>query len=115
MEKLDGILIATTNLATNLDPAFERRFLFKIKFEKPEMQAKMRIWKDKLPEITDMQAMELARDFDFSGGEIDNIARKAVMQEILGGSMPDMDHLRTLCAEERLADRTGRRKIGYNV
>ena len=27
MEKLDGILIATTNLTTNLDKAFERRFL----------------------------------------------------------------------------------------
>ena len=26
MEKLDGILIATTNLADNLDKAFERRF-----------------------------------------------------------------------------------------
>lgn len=31
MEKLDGILVATTNLASNLDSAFERRFLFKIK------------------------------------------------------------------------------------
>ena len=27
-----GILIATTNLATNLDSAFERRFLYKIEF-----------------------------------------------------------------------------------
>lgn len=32
MEKLEGILIATTNLATNLDAAFERRFLFKVRF-----------------------------------------------------------------------------------
>ena len=31
MEKLDGILIATTNLTTNLDNAFERRFLYKIR------------------------------------------------------------------------------------
>ena len=34
MEDLNGILIATTNLATNLDSAFERRFLYKIEFEK---------------------------------------------------------------------------------
>lgn len=33
MERLEGIMIATTNLANNLDAAFERRFLFKIKFE----------------------------------------------------------------------------------
>ena len=36
MESLDGILIATTNLADNLDTAFERRFLYKIRFDKPE-------------------------------------------------------------------------------
>ena len=32
---LEGIMIATTNLLGNLDPAFERRFLFKIRFNKP--------------------------------------------------------------------------------
>ena len=36
MESLDGILIATTNLADNLDTAFERRFLYKIRFDKPD-------------------------------------------------------------------------------
>lgn len=35
IEQLDGILIATTNLAENMDKAFERRFLYKIQFEKP--------------------------------------------------------------------------------
>lgn len=40
MENLDGILIATTNLADNLDGAFERRFLFKIRFDKPTVEAK---------------------------------------------------------------------------
>lgn len=35
IEQLDGILIATTNLAENMDKAFERRFLYKIlKFRK---------------------------------------------------------------------------------
>ena len=30
METLEGIMIATTNLTSNLDKAFERRFLYKI-------------------------------------------------------------------------------------
>lgn len=34
MEQLDGIMIATTNLTQNLDRAFERRFLYKIEFER---------------------------------------------------------------------------------
>ena len=38
IEDFSGILIATTNLTTNLDPAFDRRFLYKIRFNKPELE-----------------------------------------------------------------------------
>ena len=41
MEKFEGIMIATTNLTTNLDKAFERRFFYKIKFDNP-LQDKVR-------------------------------------------------------------------------
>ena len=44
LENLRGIFIATTNLAENMDAAFERRFLFKIKFENPSEEAKAAIW-----------------------------------------------------------------------
>ena len=37
METLEGIMIATTNLVQNMDSAFERRFLYKVKFRKPEL------------------------------------------------------------------------------
>mgnify|MGYP006978583879 CR=1 FL=1 len=33
-----GIMIATTNLTTNLDKAFERRFIYKIRFDKLTME-----------------------------------------------------------------------------
>ena len=42
IEDLEGILIATTNLTSNLDSAFERRFLFKIEFHKPATDVKER-------------------------------------------------------------------------
>jgi len=45
MENLDGILIATTNLTKNMDTAFERRFLYKITFNKPEKEVRHHIWK----------------------------------------------------------------------
>lgn len=38
IENLEGILVATTNLLTNMDGAFDRRFLFKVKFEKPDAE-----------------------------------------------------------------------------
>ena len=77
MENLNGILIATTNLVDNLDPAFERRFLFKIHFENPSVEAKKAIWRYKLPWLTPDKASQLAESYNLSGGEIDNIVRKA--------------------------------------
>ncbi len=112
MENLDGILIATTNLADNLDKAFERRFLFKIKYDKPTVEAKKNIWLSKLPTLDDNTADKLATMFDFSGGEIDNISRKVVMEELIKGEKISRDTLITLCKEEKMGS-NGNRKIGY--
>jgi SpoVK/Ycf46/Vps4 family AAA+-type ATPase len=76
METLEGIMIATTNLTQNLDPAFERRFLFKIEFDKPGIEAKTAIWRAMMPELSESAAAELALAYSFSGGQIENIARK---------------------------------------
>lgn len=112
MEKLDGILIATTNLADNLDRAFERRFLFKIRFDKPTIEAKTCIWMNKLPDLSAEDAHTLASSYDFSGGQIDNITRKALMQEIIKGDKPTLNNLVTICSEENIS-RNSHRKIGY--
>lgn len=104
MENLDGILIATTNLADNLDRAFERRFLFKIRFDKPTIEAKSNIWMSKLPSLSTEDANILASGYDFSGGQIDNITRKALMQEIINGVKPSLSDLVTMCGEEKLSN-----------
>lgn len=113
MEKLDGILIATTNLQENLDAAFERRFLFKIKLDKPSVEAKSKIWNSKLPSLNAVESQRLAENFDFSGGEIDNIVRKATMQEVLSGKAPDMDSLMALCREEKISSNASSKRIGF--
>lgn len=102
MEQLDGILIATTNLADNLDKAFERRFLFKIRYGRPTLEAKQNIWLDKIPTLTPENASRLAACYDFSGGEIDNIVRKATMIEVLQGNAPSLESLLQLCNEEKI-------------
>ena len=111
MENLDGILIATTNLADNLDAAFERRFLFKIRFDKPTTEAKANIWLNKLPSLSESDALQLASRFDFSGGEIDNIVRKATMEEIINGTSPTIEFLIVTCNEEKIGKAT--RKVGF--
>lgn len=113
MEKLDGILIATTNLVENLDKAFERRFLFKIRFDKPSTDAKKKIWLNKLPSLSETDALTLADHYNFSGGEIDNIVRKAIMSEILDGMQPTFSQIEKLCSEEKLKSSTSHSRIGF--
>ncbi len=112
MEKFEGILIATTNLADNLDAAFERRFLFKIKFDNPTVEAKTAIWKSKLEWLPENQAQQLANEYNFSGGEIDNVVRKATMEEILTGSKVTIDRLEELCSTEKL-NNTASHRMGF--
>lgn len=102
MEKLEGILIATTNLSGNLDRAFERRFLFKIHLSKPPVEVKCNIWLNKMPALNYNDAMQLASLYDFSGGEIDNVVRKYTMMEIIDGKTPSFDVIQKLCNEERM-------------
>lgn len=103
METLEGILIATTNLTTNLDKAFERRFLYKIRFDKPSVEAQSKIWQVMLPALSDDIANQLASQFDLSGGEIENVARRISVNTILSGSEElNIDEIVSLCQQERI-------------
>lgn len=113
MENLDGILIATTNLTQNLDPAFERRFLYKICFEKPDASVREKIWHTMLPTLSEEQCALLASAYNLSGGQMENVARKFSINSILYGSEKSpMDILHAYCDAERLDNQTTRR-IGF--
>ena len=113
METLEGIMIATTNLTTNLDKAFERRFLYKIRFDKPTLEARAKIWQTMLSGISDDDAQALASLFDLSGGEIENIARKHSVNAILSGREAiDIQEIITTCKQERISQ-NNRPKIGF--
>ncbi|MBR5665211.1 MAG: ATP-binding protein [Bacteroidales bacterium] len=113
METLDGILIATTNLAQNMDKAFERRFLYKIHFDKPSAAARTAIWCEMLPELERADAAALAERYDFSGGQIENIARHYTIDAILHGTAkPDYATLLAHCDQERM-ERADNRRIGF--
>ena len=113
METLDGIMIATTNLQQNLDKAFERRFLYKIKFDKPSEEARAHIWHEMIPELSDIDVHTLAAKYDFSGGQIENIARHYAIDNILHGDSKDaMAMLISHCDNERL-DNNNQRRVGF--
>lgn len=114
MEQFSGILIATTNLTKNLDKAFERRFLYKICFTKPTLEIRSKIWQTMIPEIKSEEALRLAGDFDFSGGQIENVVRKRAVDAILNGCEPDFETMLGYCKEETLGkEQKERRRIGF--
>ncbi len=114
METLDGIMIATTNLTENLDSAFERRFLYKILFEKPDAAVRQKIWQQMIPELNANDAAVLAGSFDFSGGQIENIARKHAINSILYGQGTEvLPVLENYCRSEQLSNTVTRKRIGF--
>ena len=113
MERLEGILIATTNMEANLDEAFSRRFLFKIRLAKPDTSLQQKIWRHKLEWLNEETAYRLAEQYQFSGGEIDNIAKKAIMEEILRGKRATVADLEDYCKVEKLSRERATRRVGF--
>ena len=113
MENLDGIMIATTNLADNFDKAFERRFIYKVRFEQPSIEAKVSIWESQIDELGDTEAVWLARNYNFSGGQIENVARKVFVEKLLFSKPLEMSRLVELCEQEKLEKDNNYQPIGF--
>lgn len=113
LENFKGIFIATTNLVTNLDKAFERRFLFKVRFEKPIPEIRSKIWMNRIPTLKEEDATDLARQFELSGGQIENIVRKTEIEHILNGTIPDLNSLIQFCREENIQGTHSSKRIGF--
>lgn len=114
MERIDGLLIATTNLVQNFDKAFERRFLYKVKFNAPSIQTRRHIWQYIMPEISEETASWLASHYNLSGGQIENVARRYAINTILYG--PPTEELPTLCkcSENESKETYGISQIGFS-
>jgi hypothetical protein len=117
MEKFEGIMIATTNLENNFDPAFDRRFLYKVGFEKPSVEVRAKILQERIQNLSLEEASGLASRFELSGGQVENVARKALTEILLRGVAASAEQIEQYCAEEvgfrKNNPRTGR--IGFDI
>lgn len=82
LETFPGVVIFATNLAANMDPAFERRIRTHILFEMPDVEEREEIWKvqvhpRKTPLADDVDFRALAEAYPRSGGDIKNAVLKA--------------------------------------
>src|SRR3954464_5273419 len=82
LETFPGVVIFATNLAANIDPAFERRIRTHILFTMPDVEERERIWRVQLharktPLADDVDFRALAEKYLRSGGDIKNAVLKA--------------------------------------
>ena len=67
-----------------------------------------------IPSLSDAFAHSLAKEFDLSGGQIENVARKRTVELILSGEEPSEEKIREYCMGEIVNSRQDTRaKIGF--
>ena len=106
LEHFDGILVATTNLLDNIDSAFDRRFLLKLRFDPPGETERLLIWRSRMPELPVRWAERLAAR-PLTGAQIENVARRALLRHALKKrvSLAGLEELAAAEGSFRAADR----------
>lgn len=102
LENLEGIFIATTNHACNLDDGFKRRFVHKIHFDRPDVEALKKIWLEKIPTLSDEDLDRLVPVFRFTGAQIDNILSMMFIRQCVIGRKATIDEIISFCEEEAM-------------
>ena len=89
IEDFPGIVILATNLKSNIDEAFSRRFQSVVYFPMPTEELRRELWRNMLPkEWLGRQAEELitlAAGTELSGGSITNVVRRCAIQLVMSG------------------------------
>jgi len=83
IEKFSGILIATTNLLETIDPAFSRRFDYKIEFAKPNKKQRVELWQKMLPKValeSKKVDLDMLSNYELSGGQISVVIKNTAIK-----------------------------------
>jgi len=107
MERFDGVAVLATNQPKDLDEAFLRRILVKVRFTPPDREARLAIWQGHLPEdarlAPEVDLEALASRYELTGGTIKNavLAAAADAFHAEGPEAPiTMEHLERAAAEQ---------------
>jgi hypothetical protein len=113
LENAKGIIIATTNFITNLDDAYDRRFLFKLELQKPNEDVRIKLLKNKIQSLTDDQTKALAQNYEVTGAQIENVLRKSEINFVLYGEQADYSTIQAYFEEEICLQHKTQTKIGF--
>jgi ATP-dependent 26S proteasome regulatory subunit len=109
----DGIFIATTNLASHLDPAFERRFLYKVEYKKPQEAVRRQILSNVFKDISAETLEKINMTCELTGGQIQNVHKKILINSLLDEEDNQESMILELCNEEFILSKTDRKPIGF--
>lgn len=92
IESHPGLIILASNLKTNIDSSFTRRFNAMIEFVNPSTAERQRLWETYFPKhiqkAPDLDFGDLARQFDLTGANIVNVVQYAGLQSLKNKQNP---------------------------
>lgn len=103
IESYSGILVVTTNAASRIDSAFQRRIDIHVEFTLPDANERLQLWHLHLPgnhEVPLAFLHEVALRCSLNGGQIRNAAGHATLLAIEGRSPVNEHHVRKAVATE---------------
>ena len=114
LEDFEGIFMATTNLADQLDKAFDRRLLYKIDFQKPEKNISKKILSHAFSYLPEEIIKKLNECYTLTGGQISNIRKKLLVKSILTKDLNLEEYVQVLCRDEIILNQNNRTPIGFS-
>lgn len=98
LEQFEGILVATTNRTQDIDDAYDRRFLIKLKIDSPDGKTRFSIWKNRMPELKKGEAQSLSEKYHLTGAEIENVITQFDVMSAIDDTPPGITDLEKICA-----------------
>lgn len=89
VEDFPGVVILATNLKTNIDEAFARRFQSMIYFPMPRPTQRFRLWSNAFPEQVKLgkklDLHQISEEYEIAGGAINNISLHCSLRALVRG------------------------------
>ena len=96
LDRFEGLVILTTNMLGNVDPAFLRRIDYVVQFPLPDVACRSRLWRGHLPAqalAADVDIEALAGLYAVPGAWIRNVTVAAAYTAAADGGVVTQDHL----------------------
>ncbi|MEN9803412.1 MAG: hypothetical protein RIS41_259 [Actinomycetota bacterium] len=101
VETFEGFVIISTNLAANVDQAFQRRIQGMVEFVPPDRELRLKLWRLHLPlSLCDGVDHDELAAINMAGGSIRNVAVAAAFLASSDGSPIRRDHIRVALRRE---------------